>query len=490
MKWLDLLQELPCIASGGTENPVLSSITCDSREVRPGSLFVAISGFSANGDKFIPDALANGAAAVVSQNNPGNISVPWAKVGNARQVLGVAAQKIYGIDLSGITMVGITGTNGKTTTAYLTQMLLSQVYSPVSVWMFGTIKYLAGNKTESAHTTTPEASLIFKDIYEAAQKPSAIVMEASSHSLALFRIAGLSYDCTVFTNLTQDHLDFHESMENYYQAKKLLFTDYRKPRGKAVINIDDAYGKRLVEELGRDTVVTFGVNEKADVRIVKSLCEWNQTTIELSIRGKPAQRFTCALAGGFNVYNMTTLCAIAVALDIDSETVKACFASISTVPGRMDRVALDAPFSVFVDYAHTPDALENVLSTAAKLTQGRLFCVFGCGGDRDRKKRPIMAEAVARHSDEAFVTSDNPRSEKPEDIISDVAKGMPLDFPFQIIVDRKAAIRAALRAAKAKDCIVVAGKGHEDYQEIKGVRHHFDDKEIIVEAYKELTQHE
>jgi UDP-N-acetylmuramoyl-L-alanyl-D-glutamate--2,6-diaminopimelate ligase len=488
MMWNDLAAQIPVESRGGEGNPAVTDVTCDSRSVGPGSLFVSIRGFKALGDSFIPQAVARGACAVLSENSQEGCGVVWAKTAQPRKCLGLASRLVYGIDLSETTCVGITGTNGKTTTAHLFRTLFSQKHPSEDVWMFGTIRYYAGGKSEAAHNTTPEAHEIFRDMHQAKQKPAAIVMEVSSHSLSLDRVAGLAYDCALFTNLTQDHLDFHATMEEYFQAKKTLFTSHLKERGKAVINIDDTYGKRLASELPSGHVVTFGTSAGSDIRIIRSLCEWGFTEIDVAVAGSPFS-FRSRLAGCFNVYNMAALCAGAYALGIDMDTVRKCFEAIDTVPGRMEKVALDAPFSVFVDYAHTPDALENVLSTAAKLTKGRLICVFGCGGDRDRKKRPLMAAAVAHHADGAIVTSDNPRSERPDTIITEICTGMPLDFPFRIIVDRKEAIRAALEAARPRDCIVVAGKGHEDYQEIKGVRHHFDDREEVQKEFETLKNH-
>jgi UDP-N-acetylmuramoyl-L-alanyl-D-glutamate--2,6-diaminopimelate ligase len=455
--------------------------------VTPGSLYISISGFKVHGDLFVKQAVDNGACAVVSENALPACGVPWAQVASTRPLSGILSRLVYNIDLSTMTKIGITGTNGKTTTAHLFKTLLALSDTDDDVWMFGTIRYYALGKSEAAHNTTPEALEIFRDMHTAARKPKSLVMEVSSHSLALDRVAGLEYDCAVFTNLTQDHLDFHETMEEYYAAKKRLFTEYRTKNGKAVVNIDDPYGKRLAQELGRKNTVTFGKEESADVRIISWECDWDSTAIEVSVSGTP-YNFSSKLAGFFNVYNMTTLVAGAYALGISMGNVDKCLSTITTVPGRMERVPLAAEFSAFVDYAHTPDALENVLVTARKLTRGRLICVFGCGGDRDRTKRPRMAEAVSHHADEAIITSDNPRSEEPQAIINDIMAGIPLDFPHQVVVDRRDAIRKAVSLARAKDCIIIAGKGHEDYQEVKGVRHHFDDREEVALAFTETRK--
>jgi UDP-N-acetylmuramoyl-L-alanyl-D-glutamate--2,6-diaminopimelate ligase len=277
-------------------------------------------------------------------------------------------------------------------------------------------------------------------------------------------------------------------MEDYYMAKKKLFVEYLSGRGHAIINIDDPWGKRLSQELGNVRQVTYGKAEDARIRILQAKSTGQYTEITLNVDGDTV-RLSSRLAGYFNVYNMTALVAGAHALSIDINTVERSFETMDTVPGRMERVGIEADFSVFVDYAHTPDALDNMLESARRLARGRLVCVFGCGGDRDKTKRPLMAKAVARHCDEAIITSDNPRNEKPEAIIEDILKGIPLDFPHAVVIDRKEAIQKALAAARAGDCLVVAGKGHEDYQEIGNVRRHFDDREIIIELFAEAKKH-
>ncbi len=475
---------MPVKASAGSGDPDISDVFCDSRTIVPGSLYVGIPGFKQNGDAFIADAIARGASAILSENPQPACTVPWAQVPDVRKNLGLVSRAVHGIDLSQTLFVGITGTNGKTTTAYLFKQLLAQLFGDPAVWMFGTIKYSAGDSDAAAQRTTPESSDIFRRMGRSPKRPQAVVMEVSSHALALDRIAGLSFDCAVFTNLTHDHLDFHKSMEEYYRAKKRLFTDFSGGRRGFAVNIDDPWGRRLASELDAGNLVTYGVSEDARVRLASSRCTGDATTIDCVI-GNRTERFSSKLAGRFNAYNMTALVAGAVALSIDMSDVRKCFETIATVPGRMERVETGAEFSIFVDYAHTPDALENVCATARDLTDNQLICVFGCGGDRDAAKRPLMAAAVARHCDEAIITSDNPRSEKPEAIIRDIVRGMPLDFPHTVIVDRMEAIRKAMRIAQKGDCVIIAGKGHEDYQEICGRRHHFDDREAVVEAYAE-----
>ncbi|HEX2958357.1 MAG TPA: UDP-N-acetylmuramoyl-L-alanyl-D-glutamate--2,6-diaminopimelate ligase, partial [Chitinispirillaceae bacterium] len=438
------------------------------------------------GDGFIADAVAKGAVAIISEKKHPELTLPWITVKNARIVCGISGKALWNFNLDKIVLAGVTGTNGKTTVAHLLQALFQSRYGKEQVWMFGTIDYHIGSLRKPAPNTTPEALDIYRFSKDTGSYPSSVVMEVSSHSLALDRVSGLKFDVAIWTNLTQDHLDFHKNMESYYNAKKILFTDYLKTGGKAVINIDDPWGERLVAEL-KDVVVTYGESEKADVRFTGWNCSWDGTEIELVITGK---QMTCKskLCGFFNVYNMTAVAAAAVACGFTLEEIAEVLNNMPVVNGRMDRVSLDAPYALVVDYAHTPDALINVLKTARTLTKNRLICVFGCGGDRDRTKRPIMGSAVAEFADDAIVTSDNPRSEKPERIIEEILTGIPLDFPHRPIADRREAIRAAMISAGEGDCIVIAGKGHETYQDINGVKNHFDDKDVVIEIYNEIKK--
>lgn len=479
--------EMSVIARSGSANPDITDICYDSRKIQPGSLYVSVPGTKLHGDSFIKDALANGAVAVISENAHPDLQVPCVQVKNIRGILGKLGSTLWNIDINAITLVGITGTNGKTTIAHLYQKLLAQHFGTENVWMFGTIEFHIGNKTTPATHTTPESLEIFKCIGNEGTVPKALVMETSSHSLALDRIGGLTYDVAVWTNLTQDHLDFHKNMESYYQAKKRLFVEYIKENGVSVINIDDSWGKQLVSDLPGNKIVTYGRDNSADVKIDSWNCDWDGCKVTVKFKNS-LNTYTSKLRGFFNVYNMSALIAGAYGLGMDPDTIQKAFSSVATVAGRMDRVMIDAPFAVIVDYAHTPDALVNILATSRPLTSGRLICVFGCGGDRDKTKRSIMGGVVSEYADEAVVTSDNPRSERPVAIIDQISAGIPLDFPHVSIPDRKNAIKYALENAKAGDCIVIAGKGHEDYQEVNGVRHHFNDKEVVEELYSQLEK--
>jgi len=485
MQWRELISEIDIQENGGGADPCITDVTCDSRCVAAGAVYVAIPGRTVHGDSFIAEAVGRGAAAVVSVNAQPACGVPWIRVDEPRKAAGRLAKKLWNVRWDDMITVGITGTNGKTTVAHLFHHLFCNTFGADRSWMLGTITYSMGAHSRPSSYTTPESVDIFRFIGRAAVRPRALTMEVSSHALALDRVEGFYYDIAVFTNLTQDHLDFHSDMESYYQAKKKLFRDHIKQGGTAVINIDDPWGMRLAEELRDVRRVTFGGNGRSMVRIMNHSCTWGGTEVEINEEGETV-KVQSRLSGLFNVYNLVALWAGARALGRTSEEIRESIRTATPVTGRMQRVHIPTQYTMVVDYAHTPDALEKVLAAARPLTKGKLICVFGCGGDRDRTKRPFMAEAVAKNADEAVVTSDNPRSEEPAAIIREILTGMPLDFPHHVEPDRRMAIRKAMTMARAGDCIVVAGKGHETYQEVKGVRHHFDDAEVIAELGAEL----
>lgn len=483
MKWLDLIESFEITDRGGEGNPEVSDIVYDSRLAAPGSVFMAIPGFNVRGEEFINDAIQRGAVAVISENRQSGCAAPWAVVPDARRMLGIFARKLWNINFDTMVTVGITGTNGKTTTVGFYWNLFRHLYGTKASWMFSTVIYELGDRTEDALRTTPEASDLLRFIGTAKDKPKALTMEVSSHALELHRVEGFLFDIAVWTNLSQDHLDFHGNMDAYYTAKKKLFQNNIKSDGIAVINIDDKWGRKLAADLSGVKQVTYGFADEADARIVDSKTEWSGTEIDVSFRGRQ-MHFRSHLAGFFNVYNMAALVTGAASTGISEADIQACFDNTKSIPGRMERVDIPASFSVIVDYAHTPDALQSVLSTAGKLTPERVICVFGCGGGRDKGKRPLMGDVVAHTCDEAIVTTDNPRSEDPQKIIDEILDGMPLDFPHHVITDRREAIKKALQIARRGDSVIIAGKGHEPYQEINGVRHHFDDREVVVEVFR------
>jgi UDP-N-acetylmuramoyl-L-alanyl-D-glutamate--2,6-diaminopimelate ligase len=487
MKWQELINSVETEKQGGNSNPEITDIAYDSRSVIPGAAFFAIPGYKEDGSWYIDDAINNGAVAVVSEKEQKDCTVPWIQVAEPRRLLSAFALKLWDIRFENIVTVGITGTNGKTTTVGLYHNLFQNMYGNTDSWMFSTVVYNLGNKTVNATKTTPEASDLLRFIKESDYTPKAITMEVSSHALELHRVDGFMFDIVVWTNLTQDHLDFHGDMNSYYEAKKKLFINNQKDTGITVINIDDKWGQKLFAELSDTEKVTYGFSDSADVKVVNSSCTWSGTKIAVQ-SNNDRMHFMSSLVGEFNIYNMAALIAGALALGISEEVIRKSFDSMPVMQGRMERVKISADFSVVVDYAHTPDALKNVLTTARNLTNGKLICVFGCGGDRDKVKRPLMAEAVVANCDEMIVTTDNPRTESPKQIIDDILEGVPLDFPYSVIVDRREAIKKALQIGEDHDCIVIAGKGHETYQEVNGIRHHFDDREVVLELSKEMER--
>lgn len=486
MKIVDLLSGYRCTVFGETSSEV-NAITYDSRSVTKGTIFAAVQGFETDGHRFIESAIDKGAVAIVSEKNPGRTDITWIKVDSIRASMAELSARLYAIDPLALRWIGVTGTNGKTTVAVLLDQIMAKHFGRSVCWQFGTIGNRLGNHFEEASRTTPEAVDLLRMIGTAEITPTVISMEVSSHALELERVRGFLYDVAIFTNLTQDHLDFHGDMENYYLAKKKLFTEHLKLDGSAIINIDDSYGKRLAEELDDDRVVTVGRERGSHFHITTSHCSWDKTFFRATFV-EDRYAFETKLVGHFNISNMAVVAAAALSIGVSAETIDSVFKEIVPVNGRMDRVFLNAPFAVVIDYAHTPDAIKNTLFTAKKLTSGRVICVFGAGGDRDKTKRPIMGELAAKNSDYAIVTSDNPRSEKPSDIIADILEGIPTDFPIRIIENRREAIREALSFAKEGDSIIIAGKGHETYQEVNGVKEHFDDREVVIEEWEKMQE--
>jgi UDP-N-acetylmuramoyl-L-alanyl-D-glutamate--2,6-diaminopimelate ligase len=486
-----LLDALPEKAVRGQVPPAVTGIAYDSRRVAPGELFVAVPGLKHDGRRFIPDALERGAAVVVSEGRDplegrevGRILVP-----SAREALARLAAAYFRHPSRALTLVGITGTNGKTTTSFLAEALLRARGHGTGV--IGTIEYRVGDEAIPAGQTTPEAvelqSLLDRMVTAGV---TGVAMEVSSHALALRRVDGTEFDVAVFTNLTQDHLDFHGTLEDYQRAKARLFlllAAGSKPTRWAVLNQDDPAAAAMVRGLDL-RVLTFGLAAPADVRPRAFDAGLDGIRMEVGTPAGPV-RIASPLVGEHNVMNLLGAVGIGLALGMAPALVARALAGVATVPGRFERVEAGQPFLAVVDYAHTPDALERVLATARKLVAagGRLGVVFGCGGDRDRGKRPLMGAIAARLADRAWVTSDNPRSERPGAIIEDILAGMPapgLDR-HATMPDRKAAIRAALGWARPGDVVVIAGKGHETYQIIGSDVLPFDDRAVARAALVE-----
>ncbi|MGB2750718.1 MAG: UDP-N-acetylmuramoyl-L-alanyl-D-glutamate--2,6-diaminopimelate ligase [Pyrinomonadaceae bacterium] len=481
----DVAEQLNAQLFGDGESIALD-VTHDSRQAREGTLFVAIKGETMDGHRFVEDVMRRGAAGIISEYDaPADFAGAWLKVEKAREALAKAATVINGDPSHQLDLVGITGTNGKTTTTYLCFALAEAAGQRPA--MLTTVEYRIGEKSEEAVRTTPEASDTNRFLREAVDAGCSVaVMEASSQAIDLHRCDWLRFKIAIFTNLTQDHLDHHVTMENYFDAKKKLFDGRLGERpGASIINIDDEWGVKLADELrgSGEKVVTFSQRGEADL---------SATDIKVSlIRGTsfvlktPAAEVdvTSPLVGRPHVYNMLAATATALELGYDLDSIVKGLSTCVGAPGRFERVPHDGDFAVVVDYAHTDDALLNTLKTARELTDGRIITVFGCGGDRDRSKRRPMGEAAGEHSDIVVITSDNPRNEDPLKIIAEIEVGVKEKTSvYEVIPDRREAIYRAIAAAKSEDVVIIAGKGHENYQIIGADKFHFDDREIALEA--------
>ncbi len=479
---------------GDVDVPV-RGITDDSRMASAGSLFVAVKGEQVDGHQFIQSAMKRGIVALVAQQPVKAVSIPYIRVEDSRKALGLLGGHFYGEPSSHIRMIGVTGTNGKTTTTYVCKALLEAVGQKVG--LIGTVAYRIGNTTIPAAHTTPGAlelqQLLSRMVKEGC---STAVMEVSSHALAQDRTSGCEYDVAVFSNLTQDHLDFHKTMEEYFQAKLRLFTGLtgsRKPNKRAIVNLDDSYGARIAA-LCPAPVWTYGIKADADLRA---------EDVRLSLQGSafraatPAGTFpiTSHLVGEHNVYNLLAAIGVALHEGATPDQVQSAVAQVTNVPGRFERVMAGQSFTVVVDYAHTEDALVRLLTAAQVLKTGRIITVFGCGGDRDRGKRPKMGMAAVRSSDMVVLTSDNPRTEDPHSILEQVEVGVIEGLrqhphvQYRKVIDRREAIGEAMREARPGDMVLIAGKGHEDYQIIGTKKFHFDDREVAREAIERLGAH-
>ena len=478
--------------TGDKDAPVIN-VTHDSRQAGAGTLFVAIRGLTMDGHRFIDDVMRRGAVGVISElDAPADFQGSWLQVSEARSALAQAAAQINDHPSDKLKLVGITGTNGKTTTTYLTFALAAANGEKGA--MLTTVEYRIGEMSEPAVRTTPEASDTNRFLRAAVEEGCRMaVMEASSQAIDLHRCDALRFQAAIFTNLTRDHLDYHRTMENYFDAKKKLFDGRlgEKP-ASSVINIDDDWGVKLTNELKAhgQKVVTFALNRPADLmaqEINVSLIKGTSFLLKTP-RGERRQ-VTSPLVGKPHVYNILAAASVALELgyDLDKiiEGIKVCIGA----PGRVERVVHDGDFAVVVDYAHSDDALLNVLKTARDLTGGRIITVFGCGGDRDKSKRAPMGKVAGRYSDLVIVTSDNPRTEDPLEIISQIEVGLKeANCPYLVISDRREAIHRAVAKAKSGDVVLIAGKGHETYQIIGGDKFHFDDREIAREALEKLKE--
>jgi UDP-N-acetylmuramoyl-L-alanyl-D-glutamate--2,6-diaminopimelate ligase len=478
----ELLSALPgARADRFPADPEIRSVAHDSRKVAAGDLFVAIRGEKTDGLAHLPEALARGAVGVVSEPRdappPGT---PWVQVESARRALALLAARLAHDPAERLVLAGVTGTNGKTTTAMLLQSLLARRFGMAG--FLGTIGYRIGDRELPADRTTPDAALLQRLLAEMVREGiPAASMEVSSHALALDRVEGCRFDLTVFTNLTRDHLDFHHDMESYYAAKRRLF-DFRKPGAAAVIHVADSYGRRLAGEVGGRVVTYAAAPAPAEVTAESARCDLSGTSFDAVF---PGGRFRVAspLLGRFNVDNLLAAAAGGLALGMAPSDVAAGLAAVPRVPGRLERVEAGQPYAILVDYAHTEDALARLLAAVRELTDKKIILVFGCGGDRDRGKRRPMGRIAGSLADIPIATSDNPRSEDPEAILSEVEQGLDESgaTKYLRLADRRDAIRAAIDLANPGTVVVIAGKGHETTQVIGDREEPFDDRAVAAE---------
>ncbi|MEB1809989.1 MAG: UDP-N-acetylmuramoyl-L-alanyl-D-glutamate--2,6-diaminopimelate ligase [Bacillaceae bacterium] len=479
MKLDELVQKLQYVnILNDQTNPVISSIEMDSREVQEGSLFICIKGYTVDGHDFVNQAISNGATAIVAERTV-NASVPVILVNDTKRAMAILSNYFYEHPTKKLSLIGITGTNGKTTVTHLIEKVLNDAGERTG--LIGTMYTKIGDQTYETKNTTPESLTLqktFKQMVD--QQVNTAIMEVSSHALHLGRVRGCDFNIAVFTNLTPDHLDYHQTMEAYKYAKGLLFSQlgntYDQTSKKIAILNDDDEASVEYKKMTAAQVVTYGINETSDVRAKNIKMTAGGTSFTLSTPAGETE-IELKLIGKFSVYNALAAAAACLAHGIDLNDIKQSLESVEGVSGRFETVEAGQQFTVIVDYAHTADSLENVLTTIKELAKGKIYCVVGCGGDRDRTKRPIMAQIAVKYANKAIFTADNPRSEQPEMILKDMEAGIESDN-FVSIIDRKEAIEHAISLAEADDVVLIAGKGHETYQVIGKEVIDFDDRQV------------
>lgn len=477
----------------GKPDVEITRLAFDSRKVSEGTLFFCLEGLNTDGHSFAEEAAKNGASALMVTRWIDGLDedIAQVKVNNARYSMGEVSARFYDHPSEKMKLIAITGTNGKSTTAQYLKSIASASGHPAG--LIGTLGIFIENERQDSSNTTPESPDIQLALSEMVSKGvNFCAMEVSSHAIDLFRYVGCKFDAVIFTNLSQDHLDYHNNMEDYFKTKLALFQDKfcKKNNAINVINIDDLWGKRILQDKsiqGDKIGFTLDNGDKDAICAGKVVnMRLNGTTALFYNNSKPQVEVDIKMPGIFNAYNALIAAATCLYLNYSSKDVKRGIESVDNVPGRCEKITTDSGFNVIIDYAHTPDGLKNLLSNMKKLKKGNLIVVFGCGGNRDNEKRPKMGNIAQELSDYAIVTSDNPRYEKPIDIINEIRKGISDGNNVEIIEDRKKAIFRAIKIAKKDDIVVIAGKGHEQYQEIDGRRYHFDDKEISEEALRTL----
>ena len=476
MKLADLLKSIEVVEVAADMNMEIGDISYDSRNAKPGDMFMAIAGFESDGHTYISAAVQNGAVAVICERTP-ELDIPYVIVKNSRSALALASSNYFGNPSEKMKIIGVTGTNGKTTSTMLIKHMI-EICEKSKVGLVGTNQNMIGYRVLPTERTTPESYDLQKLFKEMADEGCQyVVMEVSSHSLTLERVGGIHFEVGLFTNLTQDHLDFHDSMDDYANAKAMLFTRCNK----GAVNIDDAYAAMMIER-ATCPMLTFAV-EKDEAELVGKDTKLLSTAVKFcALSTNILERVELNIPGKFSVYNALGVIAVGLLLGYTMADCAAALKTATGVMGRVEVVPTDGDYTILIDYAHTPDALENVLLSMKVVAEGRVVALFGCGGDRDRTKRPIMGKIAAQCADFVIVTSDNPRTEDPDAIIADILVGLEgIKTSQKVISDRREAIAWAIDHHKPKDIIVLAGKGHETYQIIGKTKHHMDEREIVAE---------
>lgn len=483
MNLKDILKGIDYKLVQGSLDKEISSINYDSRKVKKSDIFICIKGYATDGHKYVQKAIENGASVIVAQDNVeiSDKNIALIKVKDTRKTLALIGINYYDNPSKKMKIIGITGTNGKTTTAFMIKSILEA--NGKKVGLIGTIANYIGNEKIHTERTTPE-SLELQELFNRMVDKGVeyCVMEVSSHSLELDRVYGVDFEIGIFTNLTRDHLDFHKTFENYYNSKFKLF----KRSNLRIINSDDEYGKKVLEDLNKlnaRNVYDYSIKEKSNFKVFDE--KMGSKNISFKVNLEKEEEFILLIPGEYNIYNALSAIGACYKLNIPVEDIKKGISKV-IVPGRCERTAIeyDLPYDIIIDYAHTPDGLENILKTAKGFTQGKLIVVFGCGGDRDKVKRPEMGKIATDIADITIVTSDNPRSEEPMDIIKDILEGIKKNN-FEVIENRQRAIKKAISIAEKNDVIVIAGKGHETYQILKDKTIHFDEREVIKQILDE-----
>ena len=481
MKLKELLADIKVLKATADMDLEIADVAYDSRKVQPGGMFVAVTGFATDGNRFIPMAMEKGAAVIVTAKEPEQ-EVPYVLVESDRLALAYIGRNFYGNPAESVKMIGVTGTNGKTSSTLLLKHIL-EVVKGAKVGLMGTMENIIGDEHIPADRTTPESfelQALLARMRDAGC--THVIMEVSSHAIALDRVAGITYDVASFTNLTEDHLDFHKTMENYCDTKAILFQRCRK----AVGNLDDSWYDRLC---GNACCPVLTVSAKGSADLYAQDLELLSDGVSFTaVSGGEKVAVKLPIPGKFTVYNALNVLGMAMQLDVSLADAAAALRTAEGVKGRVEVVPTPGKdYTILIDYAHTPDGLENVLSSGKGFCKGRLIAVFGCGGDRDPIKRPIMGKIGTDIADFSIITSDNPRTEDPAKIIEDIVKGIDTHKNnYEIIENRPAAIRHAMDIARKNDIIILAGKGHETYQEINGVKHHLDEREVVAAYLEEM----